>query len=172
MGAKYTAATAAANGAVVNGEGTKARGAQKWREKMKELQAMDVDEASSAGDDTPAPMDIDSDATGSEKENRRRGQGSSSLPKDDDIEVQDWCSYVDTFDVVIVTYSTLRTDFNVALPGTERSRRSTANYSSVVDRPRSPLIMVEWYRVVMDEVQMVGGGKTEYVFFPGNGAIV
>jgi E3 ubiquitin-protein ligase SHPRH len=33
-----------------------------------------------------------------------------------------------------------------------------------MDRPRSPLVMCEWYRVVMDEVQMVGGGKTEYVF--------
>jgi E3 ubiquitin-protein ligase SHPRH len=31
------------------------------------------------------------------------------------------------------------------------------------DRIRSPLIMCEWYRVIMDEVQMVGDGKVESV---------
>ena len=81
---------------------------------------------------------------------------------EDGIEVQDWLSYVSTFDVVIVTYPVLRTDFNVAHAAPVRPRRADVTYSNV-DRPRSPLVMCEWYRVVMDEVQMVGGGKTECV---------
>ena len=78
------------------------------------------------------------------------------------IEVQDWLSYVSSFDVVIVTYPVLRADFNVAHAAPLRPRRADVTYSNV-DRPRSPLVMCEWYRVVMDEVQMVGGGKTEFV---------
>lgn len=81
---------------------------------------------------------------------------------DDDIEIIDWCQYVNTFDVVITTYSVLKTDFNVARAAPDRPRREDVVYSNV-ERPRSPLIMVEWNRVVMDEVQMVGGGKAECV---------
>ncbi|KAF9459395.1 SNF2 family N-terminal domain-containing protein [Collybia nuda] len=79
---------------------------------------------------------------------------------DNGIEIVDWCQYVNTFDVVITTYSVLKTDFNVARAAPERPRREDVVYSNV-ERPRSPLIMVEWNRVVMDEVQMVGGGKAE-----------
>ncbi|KAJ7257871.1 SNF2 family N-terminal domain-containing protein [Mycena haematopus] len=75
-------------------------------------------------------------------------------------EVVDWCSYVQGFDVVITTYQTLKIDFNVARAAPKRPRREAAVYSTV-ERPRSPLILVEWNRVVMDEVQMVGGGNVE-----------
>ncbi|KAG6916879.1 hypothetical protein DXG01_004788 [Tephrocybe rancida] len=75
-------------------------------------------------------------------------------------EIVDWCTYVNGFDVVITTYSVLRSDFNVALAAPVRPRREDVVYSKV-ERTRSPLIMVEWYRVIMDEVQMVGGGKIE-----------
>jgi E3 ubiquitin-protein ligase SHPRH len=78
----------------------------------------------------------------------------------EDIEILDWCSYVHTFDVVITTYAVLRSDFNVARAAPDRPRREDVVYTNV-ERPRSPLVMVEWSRVVMDEVQMVGGGKTE-----------
>ncbi|KAG6881630.1 hypothetical protein C0992_000607, partial [Termitomyces sp. T32_za158] len=37
--------------------------------------------------------------------------------------VQDWCTYVNGFDVVITTYSVLRSDFNVALAAPVRPRR-------------------------------------------------
>ncbi|KAJ6625017.1 SNF2 family N-terminal domain-containing protein [Mycena sp. CBHHK59/15] len=76
-------------------------------------------------------------------------------------DIIDWCSYVHGFDVVITTYQTLRLDFNVARATPERPRREDVVYSNV-ERPRSPLILVEWNRVVMDEVQMVGGGNVEY----------
>ena len=87
---------------------------------------------------------------------KRRGKG-PELQVDDII---DWCTYVNDFDVVVATYTDLRNDLNVARPTVKRPRRGTAVYSNV-DRPRSPLIMCEWHRVVMDEVQMVGGGKVE-----------
>ncbi|WVQ76787.1 hypothetical protein IAR50_006461 [Cryptococcus sp. DSM 104548] len=49
----------------------------------------------------------------------------------------------------------MSSDLKVALPAPARSRRSKANYR-LNDRPRSPLVMVEWWRVIMDEVQLQG----------------
>ena len=69
--------------------------------------------------------------------------------------VTEWPEFVHEYDVVITTYQTLRFDLCVAHPNSKRPRRTTVVY----ERPRSPLVMVEWKRVVMDEVQMVGGGK-------------
>jgi E3 ubiquitin-protein ligase SHPRH len=101
-----------------------------------------------------------------------KGRGKKKVVEDPEMDVdpaeeegghQDWPNYVNDFDVVIVTYPVLRSDFNVALAAPVRPRRADVKYSNV-ERPRSPLVMCEWYRVVMDEVQMVGGGKTEFVF--------
>ncbi|KAF4586100.1 hypothetical protein EYR38_010373 [Pleurotus pulmonarius] len=75
-------------------------------------------------------------------------------------DIMDWAHYVNTFDVVITTYATLRVEVNVARPAPVRPRRGDVVYANV-ERPRSPLVSVEWMRVVMDEVQMAGGGKTE-----------
>lgn len=75
-------------------------------------------------------------------------------------EVFDWCSYINTFDICITTYNILRSDFNVARAPPVRPRREDVKYSSA-NRPRSPLVICEWYRVIMDEVQMAGGGNTE-----------
>lgn len=74
---------------------------------------------------------------------------------------RDWCSFIQDFDVCITTYTALRRDFNVACAPPIRPRRDCVNYSSPRQLPRSPLIMCEWYRVIMDEVQMVRGGNTE-----------
>lgn len=71
--------------------------------------------------------------------------------------VVEWPDFVHGYDVVITTYQTLRSDLYVAHPDPKRPRRTAVVY----ERPRSPLVMVEWKRVVMDEVQMVGGGKAE-----------
>ena len=70
-------------------------------------------------------------------------------PNDDDA--LDWCSFINTFDVCITTYSVLRQDLNVARAAPVRPRREDVVYSSVT-RARSPLVMCEWYRVIMDEV--------------------
>lgn len=108
------------------------------------------------------------------KSARARGRGKSKgigqaeveddMDLDDEgeeVEVMDWCAYVNTFDVCITTYSVLQQDLGVARPPPVRPRRAFVQYSTA-NRPRSPLVMCEWYRVIMDEVQMVGGGKTEY----------
>lgn len=81
---------------------------------------------------------------------------------EDEDEIVDWCTYVNRFDVVITTYNVLQQDLSVARPPPLRPRRAGVTYGHN-DRSRSPLILCEWYRVIMDEVQMVGGGKTEYV---------
>ncbi|KAI0668956.1 SNF2 family N-terminal domain-containing protein [Trametes maxima] len=80
----------------------------------------------------------------------------------EDHDVQDWCTYANTFDVCITTYSVLQHDLCVARPPPKRPRRAYVDYGDT-SRARSPLVMCEWYRVIMDEVQMVGGGKTECV---------
>ena len=69
----------------------------------------------------------------------------------------DWAEYVHQYDVVITTYSVLRSEIWVAKPPLDRSRREDVPYIS--DPSRSPLVLVKWKRVIMDEVQMVGGGQ-------------
>ena len=95
-------------------------------------------------------MDIDEDSEGPASEN------------EGDEEILDWCAYVNKFDVCITTYNVLQQDLGVARAPPVRPRRAFVQYSSV-NRSRSPLVMCEWYRVIMDEVQMVGGGRTECV---------
>lgn len=68
---------------------------------------------------------------------------------------QAFLDYVRGHDVVITTYQTLGEDLAVANPAPIRSRRSTAKYN-LEERPRSPLMMCEWWRVIMDEVQLHG----------------
>ncbi|KAG1750477.1 SNF2 family N-terminal domain-containing protein [Suillus paluster] len=92
------------------------------------------------------------DAMGMDVEER------TSMVEGDDI--LDWCTYVNTFDVCITTYNVLRQDLTVARAPPKRPRRADVEYSNL-DRPRSPLVMCEWYRVIMDEVQMMGTGKSE-----------
>ena len=93
-------------------------------------------------------MDVDSEASPST---------SASMNGENSDSVIEWPDFVHGYDVVITTYPTLRSDLYVAHPDPKRPRRTKVVY----ERPRSPLVMVEWKRVVMDEVQMVGGGKAE-----------
>ena len=74
----------------------------------------------------------------------------SSSSADSELE---WPDYVHQFDVVITTYSVLRSEIWVARPGRETVTPTSGGHA------RSPLVTVKWKRVVMDEVQMVGGGQ-------------
>ncbi|KAK1231675.1 hypothetical protein PQX77_005198 [Marasmius sp. AFHP31] len=79
---------------------------------------------------------------------------------DEEDEIVDWYAFAHSFDIVITTYKVFQNDLNVARAPPKRPRRDGVHYENV-ERPRSPLVMCEWYRVIMDEVQMAGGGKTE-----------
>ena len=94
------------------------------------------------------------------KKAKSRAKDAMDIDEEDEEEIMDWCAYVNTFDVCITTYNTLQHDLGVARPPPTRPRRNFVQYSTA-NRPRSPLVMCEWYRVIMDEVQMVGGGKAE-----------
>ncbi|KAK0200494.1 SNF2 family N-terminal domain-containing protein [Desarmillaria ectypa] len=109
----------------------------------------------------PVPINatqVEEERSRRSKTNKKRSKKGQALEPTDGV--VDWCTWVNTFDVVVTTYSVLKTDFNVARVAPVRPRRTDVVYSNV-ERPRSPLVMCEWQRVVMDEVQMVGGGKTE-----------
>jgi len=97
------------------------------------------------------------------KSARRKGSSEDTgTPQADEgttAEIEDWCTYCNSFDVILTTYTTLRTDLHVARAAPDRPRRQDVKYTT--HRVRSPLIMVEFARVVMDEVQMAGGTKIE-----------
>lgn len=78
--------------------------------------------------------------------------------------ILDWPNFINQFDVCITTYNALRLDMAVARAVPKRPRRQDVEYKNL-SRPRSPLVMCEWYRVIMDEVQMMGTGRSEFVFF-------
>lgn len=99
----------------------------------------------------------------SAKSSTRRKTGASSsddespTPEDNN---EEWCLHINEYDVCITTYNVLKNDLHVARPPTRRPRRDGVSYLNI-QRRRSPLVTCEWYRVIMDEVQMVGGGKAE-----------
>jgi E3 ubiquitin-protein ligase SHPRH len=77
----------------------------------------------------------------------------ASEPEDAGISLvlESWPAYINDFDVCVTTYDILRSDLNVARAPPVRPVRQTAEYSRG-KRPISPLVVCEWYRVIMDEV--------------------
>ncbi|KAF9881314.1 hypothetical protein CkaCkLH20_01464 [Colletotrichum karsti] len=59
-------------------------------------------------------------------------------------------------DIVITTYPVLSSELHYALKPPERSRRQERKY----DRPESPLTKIHWWRVCLDEAQMIESGVT------------
>ncbi|KAI6013221.1 SNF2 family N-terminal domain-containing protein [Pisolithus marmoratus] len=102
------------------------------------------------------------EAAAEEERERRRATAlrSNRQTRRTEDNVLDWCTYINQFDVCITTYNVLRLDIVVARAPPKRPRRRDVEYSNL-ERPRSPLVMCEWYRVIMDEVQMMGAGKSE-----------
>ncbi|KZV72312.1 hypothetical protein PENSPDRAFT_576385 [Peniophora sp. CONT] len=95
----------------------------------------------------------------------QKGKGKSKAMDVDSPEpskgVDTWAQFVQGYDVCITTYNVLQQDLHVARAPPRRPRRETAEYSTPAYlRPRSPLVCVEFFRVIMDEVQMVGGGRS------------
>ena len=59
--------------------------------------------------------------------------------------------YLDEHDVVVTTYDVLRNELWLASDEPQRSMRNSKQYK----RPTSPLVQLSWWRVCIDEAQMV-----------------
>ncbi|KAM0335736.1 hypothetical protein ACHAQA_000786 [Verticillium albo-atrum] len=57
-------------------------------------------------------------------------------------------------DVIVTTYKTLSAEIHYATKPPERSRRREREY----ERPKSPLTQISWWRVCLDEAQMIETG--------------
>lgn len=60
-------------------------------------------------------------------------------------------AYLSKKDIIFITYQTLQREIHAARPGRTGERRK----NRVVKRRYSPLVMTYWWRVVLDEAQMV-----------------
>lgn len=81
-------------------------------------------------------------------------QGCRKLEEEDESNVVDELA---GYDVVITTYSTLSQELHFARDPPERSRR----YERAYRRPKSPLVQILWWRVCLDEAQMIESGVSQ-----------
>lgn len=79
---------------------------------------------------------------------------SGPLPK-----LESWLTEASKADVVLTTTNIAAADFDVAEEPPKRTRSDKAGISR--ERPQSALVLVQWWRVVMDEVQLVGLASTQ-----------
>ncbi|PKI83067.1 hypothetical protein MVES_003009 [Malassezia vespertilionis] len=70
-----------------------------------------------------------------------------------------WTDWAKEIDVLVLSFDTLARELNVSKKGSVRQLRTPAKY----ERPRSPLVQIEFLRVVMDEVQLVGGNAAQTI---------
>lgn len=108
----------------------------------------------------------------SKKKNRKNAHGTSDTSVEDDTEdvmkdgvydmsaQEEWAIFCQEYDVVITTYAVMTHELSVAKGAVSRPRRDNVEYGER-SLPKSPLIMVEFWRVIMDEVQLSGGINTE-----------
>ena len=64
-----------------------------------------------------------------------------------------WGDWASRWDVMVVSFETLARDLAASHAAPVRMLRQPSKY----ERPRSPLVQLEFWRVVMDEAQLVGG---------------
>jgi hypothetical protein len=94
---------------------------------------------------------------------KKKGKAKAAEDTDDfNVSLFDsWPPYINDFDVCVTTYDTLRQDLYVARDTLVRPARSSVEYSRD-RRPVSPLVICEWYRVIMDEVWVTSLGIVTY----------
>lgn len=86
-----------------------------------------------------------------EKKQKTKTVEAIDIDDTNDSLMDNWPAYINDFDVCVTTYDTLRQDLAVARAAPSRPVRQTAEYMRH-KRPTSPLVICEWYRVIMDEV--------------------
>ncbi|OAA52024.1 SNF2-related protein [Metarhizium rileyi] len=72
---------------------------------------------------------------------------------DEETIIEDLCGY----DVVITTYSVLSAELHFAFEPPQRSRR----YERAYPRTTSPLVKISWWRLCLDEAQMIENGYSQ-----------
>ncbi|KAF4502634.1 rad8 and Rdh54p [Fusarium agapanthi] len=60
-------------------------------------------------------------------------------------------------DIILTTYSVLSSELHFTTTPPERSRR----HARVYDRPMSPLVQISWWRICLDEAQMIESGYSQ-----------
>ncbi|KAF4999767.1 hypothetical protein FGRMN_2236 [Fusarium graminum] len=81
-------------------------------------------------------------------------EGRKRMSEDDeDQAVNDLAGH----DVIITTYSVLSAELYYTTTAPERSRR----HARVYERPKSPLVQIAWWRVCLDEAQMIESGYSQ-----------
>lgn len=68
-----------------------------------------------------------------------------------------WGAWTQSIDVMVVSFETLARELAASHAAPVRQLRQPSKY----ERPRSPLVQLEFLRVVMDEVQLVGGNAAK-----------
>ncbi|KAG5949437.1 hypothetical protein E4U53_005887 [Claviceps sorghi] len=84
---------------------------------------------------------------------RKKMDDAADAVADEAAVVEELCGY----DVVITTYSVLSAELHYALEPPQRSRRFERAYH----RATSPLVKISWWRVCLDEAQMIENGYTQ-----------
>lgn len=98
----------------------------------------------------------------------RKSKGKSKTKEEDspapESEIfSEWPGFANNYDIILTTFTVLQQDLGVARAPVIRPRRATVlgSYSDELKKVRSPLVTVEWARVIMDEVQLFGGRAAE-----------
>lgn len=82
------------------------------------------------------------------------GRGSMNGRGDDTPDEEELVTHLAHQDVVVTTYAVLSAEIHYATKPPERSRRRERAYP----RPKSPLVEISWWRVCLDEAQMIESG--------------
>lgn len=107
-------------------------------------------------------LDAEQEVTNPGSKKRKRQTGSTTARNNLDVSVvmEEFKKKVESVDVVLTTFDRLRLDFHYTRPAAKRSRRGVDESVAVeVQKPRCVLQSVEWHRLIMDEVQLVGDGN-------------
>lgn len=84
-------------------------------------------------------------------------EGLSQSAREKESKAQALIAKLASQDVVVTTYSVLTNELDYALGEPDRARRAPRKYH----RPRSPLTQLCWWRVCLDEAQMIESGVSK-----------